>query len=184
MSKQWHIYKHVHSYVHLYFLQTVVVRMRESYKSHLKGDIGIVDAVREEWDPPIQVNFTYRVDPPDRNDSARVDYHNIEIESMTPLPPKTNVPGNFTRMPNKYCTNSRDRYHPSTNVTTAEACSLACRQDPQCVSAEFYSSDPKECSMSRLCSLEDVQAATEDSYVTLFLKNKLKRVDRRRKIKE
>ena len=147
--------------------------MRESYKSHLKGDMGIIEAVREEWDPPIQINFTHRVDPPDRNHTDRVDYHNIEIVAMTPLPPDAAGPATYTRLPNKFCTNNRDRYHPTTSVVTAEACSQACHQDPQCVSAEFYSSPPKECSMSRLCTAKDVQDATLGSHVTLFMKKEL-----------
>ena len=162
------------------------VRLRENFKRHRIGDTGWVTKVDDMEFPPITVDIQ---GAPDYNGKYYFHYHDLELIEQPP------ASHSFVALPDKYCPRQNDlkRYKEGPASENPQACQSMCSKNPgncskrssprqfattrlialaatDCLSAEYYASEPLECQLSSTCDASAAISAQTDWRVTLFVK--------------
>ena len=78
---------------------------------------------------------------------------------------------NYKEFPNKYCKGQNDLFQSKLGVMSSAAeCKKKCTENPKCVSAEWYGSNPTQCDTSSTCTEKKLVSAPKAYGVISFVK--------------
>ena len=87
----------------------------------------------------------------------------------TTAPPRSKT--SYEAMNDKWCKGQNDLFESKLGVfKSADECKKKCSDNPKCVSAEWFASDPTQCDTSSTCTTKNMEDAPKNFGVVLFVK--------------
>ena len=85
----------------------------------------------------------------------------------------TNAGQTYQAISHKFCKGQNDLFESKLGVLkSADECKKKCTDNPKCVSAEWYGSDPTQCDTSSTCTTKNMEDAPKNYGVVFFVKQK------------